>query len=73
MLKLGFVATPATYEGVVADLARDHRVVTWHPRGSGRSSEDGPFDIETDAATSRAGERGRAPAVVFASRARREV
>ena len=49
VLSLGFAATPATYEGVVADLARDHRVVTWEPRGCGSSSEDGPFDIETDA------------------------
>ena len=49
MLSLGFAATPATYEGIVADLARDHRVVTWEPRGCGSSSEDGPFDIATDA------------------------
>lgn len=50
VLSLGFAATPATYEGLVADLARDRRVVTWEPRGCGSSSEDGPFDIETDAA-----------------------
>ena len=49
VLSLGFAATPATYEGVVADLARDHRVVTWEPRGCGSSSEEGPFDIDTDA------------------------
>jgi pimeloyl-ACP methyl ester carboxylesterase len=49
VLSLGFAATPATYEGVVADLARDHRVVTWEPRGCGSSSPDGPFDIPTDA------------------------
>jgi pimeloyl-ACP methyl ester carboxylesterase len=50
VLSLGFAATPATYEGLVADLARDHRVVTWEPRGCGSSSADGPFDIATDAA-----------------------
>jgi pimeloyl-ACP methyl ester carboxylesterase len=49
VLSLGFAATPATYEGLVADLARDHRVVTWEPRGCGSSSEVGPFDIATDA------------------------
>jgi pimeloyl-ACP methyl ester carboxylesterase len=49
VLSLGFAATPATYEGIVADLARDHRVVTWEPRGCGSSSSDGPFDIATDA------------------------
>ena len=49
VLSLGFAATPATYEGLVADLARDHRVVTWHPRGCGESSADGPFNIGTDA------------------------
>ena len=49
VLSLGFAATPKTYEGLVADLARDHRVVTWEPRGCGSSSPDGPFDIATDA------------------------
>ena len=49
VLSLGFAATAATYEGLVADLARDHRVVTWEPRGCGSSSADGPFDITTDA------------------------
>ena len=49
VLSLGFAATPATYEGLVADLARDRRVVTWEPRGCGSSSLDGPYDIGTDA------------------------
>ena len=49
VLSLGFAATPATFEGLVADLARDHRVVTWEPRGCGNSSSDGPYDIATDA------------------------
>jgi pimeloyl-ACP methyl ester carboxylesterase len=49
VLSLGFAATPATYEALIADLARDHRVLTWHPRGCGDSSDAGPFDIATDA------------------------
>jgi pimeloyl-ACP methyl ester carboxylesterase len=49
VLSLGFAATPATYEGIVSDLAHDHRVVTWEPRGCGSSSTEGPFDIDTDA------------------------
>jgi pimeloyl-ACP methyl ester carboxylesterase len=49
VLNLGYMATPEVYEGIAADLARDHRVVTWDPRGCGRSSQEGPFDISTDA------------------------
>ena len=49
VLSLGFAATPSTYQGLVSDLARDHRVVTWEPRGCGSSSDGGPFDIATDA------------------------
>jgi pimeloyl-ACP methyl ester carboxylesterase len=49
VLSLGFAATGATYEGLVADLARDHRVVTWEPRGCGSSSPGGPYDIAMDA------------------------
>ena len=49
VFSLGFAATPATYEGLVADLARDHRVLTWEPRGCGSSSNEGPFDLTTDA------------------------
>ena len=66
-LALGYVATPAVYEGIAADLARDHRVVTWDPRGCGRSSKDGPYDIATDAEdfVALVRELG-SPAVVFA-------
>jgi pimeloyl-ACP methyl ester carboxylesterase len=49
VFSLGFAATPGTYAGLVDDLASDHRVVTWDPRGCGDSSPEGPFDIETDA------------------------
>jgi pimeloyl-ACP methyl ester carboxylesterase len=33
-----------------AELARDHRVVTWAARGTGESTRTGPYDIETDCA-----------------------
>ena len=46
---LGFAATPATYAGVADELSRDHRVLTWDPRGCGASSPEGPYDIATDA------------------------
>ncbi len=32
------------------DLARDHRVVLYHPRGNGDSTRAGPYDLATDAA-----------------------
>jgi pimeloyl-ACP methyl ester carboxylesterase len=32
------------------DLVRDHRVVTYHPRGTGESTRRGPYDLPTDAA-----------------------
>jgi pimeloyl-ACP methyl ester carboxylesterase len=41
---------PAIYEGVLSDLARDHRVVVWDARGTGESTRSGPFDMETDCA-----------------------
>ena len=67
VLTLGFAATADVYEGVAADLARDHRVVTWDPRGCGDSTPDGPFDITTDAddLIGLIGELGK-PAAVFA-------
>jgi pimeloyl-ACP methyl ester carboxylesterase len=40
---------PGIYAGLVADLSRDHRVVVYDPRGCGRSSRRGPYDVETDA------------------------
>jgi pimeloyl-ACP methyl ester carboxylesterase len=41
---------PGTCDRFAADLAADHRVLTYDPRGTGRSSRVGPYDIETDAA-----------------------
>jgi pimeloyl-ACP methyl ester carboxylesterase len=40
---------PQIYDELIHDLAHDHRVVTFDPRGCGSSSERGPYDAETDA------------------------
>jgi pimeloyl-ACP methyl ester carboxylesterase len=40
---------PGFYADLIADLARDHHVVVYDPRGCGRSSRRGPYDVETDA------------------------
>jgi pimeloyl-ACP methyl ester carboxylesterase len=42
--------SPQVYEELLSDLATDHRVVTFHPRGTGDSSRNGPYDMETDTA-----------------------
>jgi pimeloyl-ACP methyl ester carboxylesterase len=36
------------YSDLIEDLARDHRVVHYDPRGCGQSSRRGPYDVETD-------------------------
>jgi pimeloyl-ACP methyl ester carboxylesterase len=41
---------PQVYAELIADLARDHRVVTYDARGCGASTRRGPYDPETDAA-----------------------
>jgi pimeloyl-ACP methyl ester carboxylesterase len=40
---------PQVYAGLIDDLARDHRVVIWDPRGCGGSSRRGPYEIDSDA------------------------
>ena len=40
---------PEVYADLIHDLARDHQVVTYDPRGCGGSSRRGPYDTETDA------------------------
>ena len=45
-----FSAPPSVFEGLWADLARDHRLVTYDLRGVGESSREGPYDMERDAA-----------------------
>jgi pimeloyl-ACP methyl ester carboxylesterase len=59
---------PETYADVLEDLAGDHRVATYHLRGNGESSLEGPFDSRTDAADLEALiERIGGPAIVIAT------
>jgi pimeloyl-ACP methyl ester carboxylesterase len=39
---------PGVYAGFLSDLGRDHRVVTWDARGTGKSTRAGPYDVDTD-------------------------
>lgn len=39
---------PDAFRPLVDDLKRDHTVLQYHPRGTGRSTRTGPYDIETD-------------------------
>lgn len=41
---------PAIYAELMDDLARDHQVVVYDPRGCGQSSARGPYEFDTDAA-----------------------
>jgi pimeloyl-ACP methyl ester carboxylesterase len=43
------VSMPSSFDALLGQLASDHHVVTWDPRGTGESSRRGPFDIATDA------------------------
>jgi pimeloyl-ACP methyl ester carboxylesterase len=43
------LSPPAACGRIAAELARDHRVLGYHLRGTGASSRTGPYDIETDA------------------------
>jgi pimeloyl-ACP methyl ester carboxylesterase len=40
--------SPGVWEALLSDLAEDHRIVTYHLRGTGNSSRSGPYDMETD-------------------------
>jgi pimeloyl-ACP methyl ester carboxylesterase len=57
---------PGVYDELLDELAADHRVLAYHPRGTGRSSRTGPYDMETDAADLEAvlEEAGPAAAVI---------
>jgi pimeloyl-ACP methyl ester carboxylesterase len=39
---------PGVFEGLISDLARDHRVIGWDARGTGQSTRAGPYDMDTD-------------------------
>jgi pimeloyl-ACP methyl ester carboxylesterase len=45
-----FFGQAEIFGGLIEDLARDHRVVTYDLRGTGDSTRQGPYDFETDAA-----------------------
>jgi pimeloyl-ACP methyl ester carboxylesterase len=40
--------SPGVWAELLDDLARDHRLITYHLRGTGQSSRVGPYDMETD-------------------------
>jgi pimeloyl-ACP methyl ester carboxylesterase len=40
--------SPGVFAELLADLERDHRVLTYDLRGTGESTDRGPYDIETD-------------------------
>ena len=44
-----FFGRPATFEGLLRELERDHRIVTYDPRGVGESTRSGPYNLEVDA------------------------
>jgi pimeloyl-ACP methyl ester carboxylesterase len=50
VLAPGLWSPPQVYAPLLDDLATDHRVVTYDPRGAGRSGGDGPHDLATDLA-----------------------
>jgi pimeloyl-ACP methyl ester carboxylesterase len=43
-------AHPRPFAPLLDDLASDHRVILYHPRGTGLSTRTGPYDQDTDAA-----------------------
>jgi pimeloyl-ACP methyl ester carboxylesterase len=48
LLVHSYIQHPRVFAGLIDDLARDHRVVTYDARGTGQSSRSGPYDMQTD-------------------------
>jgi pimeloyl-ACP methyl ester carboxylesterase len=48
VLATHWYAHPTVLQGLCAQLAVDHRVVTYDQRGTGASTRTGPYDLETD-------------------------
>lgn len=44
-----FFGRPETFDALFDDLTRDHRLVTYDPRGIGESTRRGPYTFEADA------------------------
>jgi pimeloyl-ACP methyl ester carboxylesterase len=66
LLVAHWYAHPGVLAGMVDELARDHRMVTYDARGTGSSTRRGPYDLETDAEDLAAVvEAAGAPAVVL--------
>jgi pimeloyl-ACP methyl ester carboxylesterase len=62
-----FFGTAETFAGLIEELTRDHRFVSYNLRGTGESTRQGPYDLETDAADLEAVlEAAGEPAVVLA-------
>jgi pimeloyl-ACP methyl ester carboxylesterase len=62
-----FFGQPETFAGLLDELTRDHRVITYNLRGTGESTRQGPYEPEVDAADLEAiVELGEVPAVLVA-------
>lgn len=67
VLAHSFFSHPEAFEALLEELASEHRVVTYHLRGCGESSRQGPYEVATDADDLAAvTEQAGAPAVVVA-------
>jgi pimeloyl-ACP methyl ester carboxylesterase len=49
VLTAHWYAHPDVLKGLAEELAVDHQMVTYDPRGTGASSRHGPYDLDTDA------------------------
>jgi pimeloyl-ACP methyl ester carboxylesterase len=45
-----FFGQAEIFSALISELARDHRVITYDMRGTGDSTREGPYDLETDTA-----------------------